>query len=754
MAGLADARLNWWQSLLRPGGIARGDISGGVIAAIVLIAIDGSYGLLAFAPLGAEQAQNGFLLGAISAAVATIVSLLAGGRGPLLSGPNAALVILLAGLLGSLASDPGFVGVDGVPNFQLIIAFAGLGLLLGGVMQAVLSALKLGGLVRYVPYPVHAGYVNGTAVLMIAAMIPLLLGLPLGRTADWQLTQPLAPIIGVATLWIAIRPPAWTRRVPAFLAAMILGTVLHHLLALTPLSAYLGPLFEAPEFQWPGLDTIAPVQNHLHDGLLTGKLLLLLEFAAAVAMMSSLQTALAGSTVDEITRKRRNGERELFAQGIANIAVGFLGSVPSAGSSSRGVLNLEAGGSTSVSRLVFGVTMLLILIVGLRFLSLVPVTVIAGVFVATAVAMFDEWTRRATAVMFRQALRWRVPRLLGVNYAVMALVAGVTVFISLPLAIALGTLTAILMFIRSNVKEPIRRVVHADRRTSRKIRPFAEAQLLRDHGKKIAVIELDGALFFGTAEHADEEIEKLAHESDLIIIDFERVIEVDASGARVLLHALHEVTHAGKHFLLAGLLPRDPRTRTLRDMDVHGRLDHAHFFPDVDHALEFAEEHLLQSLDPASADDGPLRLDETLFGAGLDAGEAEVLAAMMTERRIAKGQAVFRRGDPSDALFVLLKGQIGIRIPASRDDARGRRLVSYAPGVSFGELGLLQNRERSADAIAETDALVLELSREKYETLVREHPVLHGKLLLNVSLLLSSRVRALTDELQAAEDAA
>jgi CRP-like cAMP-binding protein len=80
-------------------------------------------------------------------------------------------------------------------------------------------------------------------------------------------------------------------------------------------------------------------------------------------------------------------------------------------------------------------------------------------------------------------------------------------------------------------------------------------------------------------------------------------------------------------------------------------------------------------------------------------------------------------------------------------------MVSYAPGVVFGEMGLLQGRTRSADAVAEEDALVLELPRANYELLASQYPVLHGKLLLSLGLLLSSRVRALTDELEAAQTA-
>ena len=125
----------------------------------------------------------------------------------------------------------------------------------------------------------------------------------------------------------------------------------------------------------------------------------------------------------------------------------------------------------------------------------------------------------------------------------------------------------------------------------------------------------------------------------------------------------------------------------------------------------------------------------------------------MVERRVAKGEAVFRSGDPGDSMFVLLQGQVGIWLPGGQtedDAALGRRLISFAPGVVFGDMGLLAGAARSADAIAESDALMLELQREPYERLVAEHSAVFGKLLLNISLLLASRVRSLSDELQAA----
>jgi SulP family sulfate permease len=224
----------------------------------------------------------------------------------------------------------------------------------------------------------------------------------------------------------------------------------------------------------------------------------------------------------------------------------------------------------------------------------------------------------------------------------------------------------------------------------------------------------------------------------------------------VMLIAADYVRRSGKGLLLAGLPLKDPRTRTIRDMDVHGLLDDAVFFHDADLALECAEDRLLRSLLPAGSTMAALTLDETLMGSGLEPSERQVIAGMLIEHHLKKGDYVFRSGDPGDSMYVLMHGQIGIWMPPKNGGdtlTEGQRLVSYAPGVLFGEMALLAGMARSADAIAEADATVLELQRDQYNRLMADHPALLGKLLLNISLLLSSRVRALSDELRAAKSA-
>ena len=255
---------------------------------------------------------------------------------------------------------------------------------------------------------------NGSAVLMVAAMLPHLLGLPDGQgAADWRNAQPLAPVVACAALVLAVRPPRWTRRVPAYLTGLLAATALHHLLTLTPLAGALGPLFNAPRFEWPGVEVMAPLFERLGDGLLRDKMWLLIEFAAAAAFVSSLQTALADSTVDELTHRREDRDRTMLQQGVANVALGFIGGVPSAGAVVRSKINLDAGGTTAMSRAFFGAGLLLALAFGLRFMSFVPMAAIAGVFTAVAYSLVDAWTRSATRVLWQQSLRWRMTRALA-----------------------------------------------------------------------------------------------------------------------------------------------------------------------------------------------------------------------------------------------------------------------------------------------------------------------------------------------------
>ena len=510
----------------------------------------------------------------------------------------------------------------------MILAFSALGLVMAGLLQALLARLKIGGLVRFVPYPVHAGYMNGSAVLMIGSMAFHMAGLPSGTEAfTWHGIKPLAPFVTLVALWLALRPPAWTRWVPPYLTGLAGATAVHHLLSLTPLSGALGPYFVAPVFDWPDLQTMAPLVDRMNWGLLGDHIGPLLLFAAGVAMMSSLQTVLSGSSVDELTRKRRDGDRELFAQGVANVAVGVIGALPSAGSTTRTKISIDAGGMTKMSRLAFGVALLFALDYGLQFMSLVPMAAIAGVFVGVAFSMVDDWTRNASVVLWRQSLKWRAPSALLQNYGVMLVVAGITMFVSLALAIAVGTLIAMMMFIRSNCKAPIRQVAHADERSSRKVRPAADVAVLRASGKPHCARGTRRRAVLRNCRSGGRGDRTPAIEaSDYIVLDFERVSEIDASGARVLLHAADAAACRQAPPASSGLAPATAACAGPASMDVHEYLRDDQFFADADRALEARRRPRSSRRWPCGGCQAcRFRSKKTFFGTGLDANELDVL---------------------------------------------------------------------------------------------------------------------------------
>jgi SulP family sulfate permease len=731
--------------------LLRGDAIGGFVTAVVMLAVAGSYGIVALAPLGPGHAQWGFLMGVYTAVVASVVPLLFGARGPLLGGPSAALTLLIPPLLVALAADARLRLPDGTPNATALLAVVAVGVMLSGAMQLLVGALRLGMIVRYVPYPVHVGFMNGVAILMVLAMLPMAGGLPSGTSvAALPHGQPGALMVAAVSLYVAVRPPAWTQAVPGYLSALLAGTAVHHLLGQAGGGAWLGPLFGALHVQWPSGDALAPLARPGAMATLMDHIDLVLRFAIALTFISSMQTMLASSVVDGLTHRRRDGERILRGQGAANVVAGLLGVLPGAAGVSTTAVNLRTGGKGTLSVLVFGVSVVLVLAFGGRLMRHVPMAAIAGVFIAVAFSLVDTWSRRASVTMLRCAVaRRRPPQSLVLPYAVMALVALTAVFVSLTHGVAVGVVAAMLMFIRSNVRPSVRFVANGTSRSSRKVRPQRIAELLKANGARIAVVELDGALFFGTADAAAREIERIALGSEQVIIDFRRVSDVDASGARVLLQAAAMLHATGKRLLFASLHAGDPRLRTIQEMDLERLLIEADFSADVDTALERAEERLLETLAPPTDDAVTLTLGQTMLGNGLDEEELSHLAARLTLRRVARGQPVFRYGEPGDAMYVAVSGQIGIRLPSPLGpDHPAHRLVAFAPGVVFGEMGLLQNSTRSADAIAEEDTLVLELPRDHFKQLASERPQLHGKLMLSLSLHLSSRLSSVTDELR------
>ena len=735
---------------------ARSDWLAGFITAFVMLAVEGSYGLIALAPLGPELAATGFLWAVGAAVVVNLVAVACRARGPMLSGPSSALSLLVAPLLAGLLATPVFRSASGAPDVFGLLAFVGLGVALAGLLQVAMASTGLAAAIRYVPYPVNAGFMNGVAVLTVWAVLPHAMGVAPalmleGLGAVLAQAHPGTGLVALLTAWIALRPPRWTRRCPSFLVAFVAGTLAHHLLSLLLGAQALGPLLGAQRLELTNAHVWSAMGRLLEDGTVLTLAWPLLQFSIIVALIASLQSLMTHSVVNGLMQTRHSATRELLAQGLGNTFAGLLGALPSSGAAGRSLPSIRSGASGTNSRAAFALGLLLVLALASSLLRFIPMGAVAGVFLAVAGRLVDDWSLRATRVLLTDLIRQRAPqRALATSFAIMVLVAAASIFLSLAHGVAIGVAVAMLMFIRSNSRDPVRAVALGDRRRSLKVRGPLATAWLSQHGQSIALLELDGPLFFGTADAVASRLEQLATAADQIILDFRRVSDVDATGARILMQATDAVSARGKRLLLASLAPGDERMRVIREMDVQQRLADSDIFANADLALEQAEDRLLQLLPVAGDRDPVLTLAQTMLGQGLTEAQLTHLAAMLIPRHVARGDAIFRRGDAAASLYVAVHGQIGIWLPPDKPRAgdRGHRLVSFSPGVIIGEMGLLENRPRSADALAEDDVELLELPRAAYERLSSERPDILGRIFVNLSIHQSTRMRALTDELK------
>jgi SulP family sulfate permease len=736
----------------------RGAFAGALTTALVQMPFDAVYGTIAFAPLGPQFAPIAVASALIGTVVVHVVASLAGSRHMVL-GPRPATTLLVAGLVAALLAQPSVRGADGAPIVPLVLALVALGLVAAGLMQVAFGALKLGNLTRYLPYPVRAGFMNGVGVLLVLGGLRLMLGMPPdGDPTDLveivealRRTWPLGALaVGAVTMLGTLRPPHLGRIAPSgALFGILAGIILHQALALFLAPAQLGATMSAAGAPMIGAMLQVDWGHFAGAASLQGLVPLLLGFAMAVALLASLDTFLVTSIMDSVTRTRRDGNRELIAQGLSNIASALAGGQPSAPAPVRTLLNYHAGGHAQASIWLYAglVAATLFLVPGL--LTLIPMSALGGALIVVGCQMADGWTRRAPGQLLRQrgesALQPRERRTLRDNYAVMLLVAATVVVLGVAQGVLVGVIASMVLFVRNNSRALIRHVVHGDVRRSIKVRVSNAADALDSLGKRLALLELEGMLFFGTAGELADRVQQLAQRVDYVVLGMRRVNDIDSTGARALLDLAADLDRAGKVLLVADLREHDTRMQSIRAMGGRGPLAGMRFEVDVDTALQWVEDRLLEAAGIATASDRALALAETVLGRDLAAEDLDWLLSRMTEVHVAPGDYLFRYHDPGDALFVSIKGEMSIKLPG----AGGKRLASMAPGVIVGEIALLEGGTRTADALAESALTVLRLERASFEGLRQQRPALWDKLMRNIALSLATRLHVVTIELAA-----
>lgn len=726
-----------------------GDVIGPLTASMVSIPIEANYGIIALAPLGPQFMAVGVLAAIYCALISNLVCAFSTARPGLLGGTRPTLVLAIAALIGDLAAR---LRIDGAPDVPLILAFTMLTLAMAGIAQVLMSLANVGRLFKYMPYPVLAGFINGAALLILLTAVRPLLGLHNAGSWDGFIdqlpaVQPGAVLVGLVTIAIALRPPRFSSKLPPLLVAMAGGVLLHYLIAALAGPERAGATLDEVATKWPDLNVLRGFQTIVGEPQLQAMIPSLIPSACGLALLATVESLLTASVVDGMLHERHNSKRELLSQGLANVLGACAGSLPTAAGLARCVNNVNAGGRTRWSALVYALIAAGMLSV-VEMIAYLPLAVTGGLLAAVSWIMVDEWSRRLPRQLLQgQGLTPNQHRTLLGNYLVMLAVVVTAVAANLITAVFVGVLGAMLLFVRRNSGSVIRRELHGNHHHSLRQRSISRMRELEREGWRIVLLELDGPLFFGTADQLAREIERMAARTEYLVLDFRRITDIDATGARILRQATREGSAKRCQLVFASINPDGARARMLTMLGGAGLPPRGFWFESADDAMEWAEEDLLARFDLPEPRNRQLSVRETQLGRGLDKDDLQILQDSLVELHIDRGAPIFCTGDAADGLYVVVAGSVSVYL---RGEPGRKRLASLAPGVVFGEMGLLDGLPRSADLVADEDCVVLKLTRTQFEEIRHSHPNIAATVLFNLSTEMATRLRYVNMELQAA----
>jgi SulP family sulfate permease len=724
------------------------DAMAGLTAMLVAFPQALAFGVVIYSALGPRASGAGALAGMVGAASIGVIAPLLGGTKRLVSAPCAPAAAVIAALgAGLAASHP-----DSDPQ-GLILLLALTGALSGG-LQVVYGLIGGGRLIKYIPYPVVSGYLSGVAVLIFLGQVPKLFGWPKGiglwdgMTALHLWRWP-ALAVGACSMAAMAMAPRITRRLPGPVIGLAGGLLAYALMSLGlpglrtldgnayvigPLgagAASLGGLFSrwaaAASLGWADLQTVFMTALTL----------------SVLLSMDTLKTCVA---LDAMTRSRHDSNRELIGQGVANLASAFLGGIPGAGTMGASVVNAQSGGRTRLSGAFAGGFALVTVLLLSRLVAWVPISSLAGILIIVAWRMFD-----------RKSFKLLRNRSTVLDFVVLGSVIVAAVTTELMVAAGVGLGLAFVLFIRDQIRESvIRRKATGDRVFSKQRRLPAEMEVLERDGGKTLVCELQGTLFFGTADQLFSELEQDLKTRKYIILDLRRVQSLDFTAAHMLEQIEAELRDKGGRLLLSELPKALPSGQDLKAyFDEVGVVAHktgAKAFDSLDDALAYAEERLLEDAKVSrGAEEGPLRLEQIHLFREFEPALVQALASCVDERSCHAGERVFWHGESGDEIFIIRRGKVRIELPL--EGGRAHHLATFGRGDFFGDMAFIDRGVRSADAVAVTDTDLFVLSRERFNDGVWRNALLGTLVFARLAQALALRLRQTDGEVRALQEA-
>ena len=469
--------------------------------------------------------------GLITAIIGGFIVSFLGGSSVQIGGPTGAFIIIVAGIIAQY-------GIEG-----LAIAT-----LLAGVMLLIMGLCRFGTIIKFIPYPIVIGFTGGIAVTIFSTQIEDFFGmhienLPADFFSKWAAyfqnigsTNIASLLVGIATLLIIIFSPKITKRIPGSLIAIVLVTVVVYILrhfagidSIETIGDRFGTIqanINAPE----GFNLNWEVINNLISPAFT------------IAMLGAIESLLSATVADGVISERHNSNTELIAQGAANIVSPLFGGIPVTGAIARTMTNINNGGRTPIAGIIHAVVLLLILLFLAPLAVHIPMSCLAGILIVVAYNMSGWRTIRSLS------------KLRNADVIVLWITLLLTVMFNLNIAIEIGLLLAVILFLKrvtENIKvSVIRKDLNLDDDDHNNT-TLEEEHLTLEKG--VEVYEIDGPFFFGVANKFDEQMRVLAEKPIVRIIRMRKVPFIDSSGLHNLEIFIQSAHKEGIMVILSGV---------------------------------------------------------------------------------------------------------------------------------------------------------------------------------------------------------
>jgi SulP family sulfate permease len=722
-----------------------GDFWGGLAAMLVALPASVAFGVTVYAAIAPHYAAFGALAGVLGAMALGLIAPTFGGTDRLISAPCAPSAAVLSAFAIEMVRQ-------GVAPASIVLLMTVLGILTGA-LQVLIGFLGIGRLIKYIPYPVVSGYLSGVGLIIIAGQIPNFAGVPAGvgwrqvlmspQQWDWR-----GLAIGGATviaMFVSSRMANPRKVLPATIVGILAGILVYagiavwdtSLLQLEGNPLVVGPLGATGEGY---VDLITERWYQMGEmrlsqvgGLVGGAITL-----AALLSIDTLKTCVV---LDQKTRTRHDPDRELAAQGLANVVASTIGGMPGAGTMGASMVNLSSGAQTRISGVVEGVTTVVAALALGAFVAWIPVATLSGVLIVVGLRMIDT-----------DPLRFLESRSTVLDFSVVLAVVGVALTVGLIAASGVGVILSVLLFLREQVGgNVIRRKSFVGQRSSTWYRPENEMRILEAKGDSAVIFELQGSLFFGTAQQLYRTLEPELTTTSYMILDMQRVQSVDVTAAHTLNLVRDVLAERQVPLLMSNVRERLPNGRNLREFlelagleAVEGRVV---YFPTLEAAIEWIEDRLLGGSQAEAQDDQPpLELHEIELFKGSKPDTLADLEGCLEKCSWKEGETIYARGDTSADLYLIRKGEVKILSRVGRG-ASLKHVATFGRGEFFGGLAFLDHRPRGNDAVATRDCDMYVLTLEKFNFLAEEHKRIAFVLVSLLARTMATRLRHTDDEL-------